>query len=84
MDFKLANDSPGIDAGLDEFYLADTDRSRNDIGAYGGPWNIGQFDVQRESTNNAPYIFPLIDFSDGGNFANDQLKVRAIGIAKQR
>ncbi|NQU06889.1 MAG: right-handed parallel beta-helix repeat-containing protein [Calditrichaeota bacterium] len=35
-DFRLEDDSPGIDAGHPFVMYNDTDQSRNDIGAYGG------------------------------------------------
>jgi len=37
-DFHLQNSSPAIDAGNPDQTYNDTDGSRNDQGAYGGPW----------------------------------------------
>lgn len=40
-DFRLAAGSPGIDAGSSAAADADPDGSRNDIGAFGGPFSLG-------------------------------------------
>ena len=74
--------SPAINAGPDDFAFADLDRSRNDIGAYGGPWNIEQYDLQRDPLNYAPYVFPL--FKANSAFSDGSIEVRALGVARLR
>ena len=82
VDYRLSPISPAIDAGPSDFELADIDRSQNDIGAYGGPWNIGQYDVQRDPSNYAPYVYPL--FQGGAAFSGGTLDLQALGVAKLR
>lgn len=82
VDYRLSPTSPAIDAGPSDFELADLDRSRNDMGVYGGPWSIGQYDVQRDSSNYAPYVYPL--FKGGAAFSGGTLDVQALGVAKLR
>ncbi|WP_295440792.1 hypothetical protein [uncultured Thiodictyon sp.] len=83
--YRLAPDSPAIDAGPADDVLADLDRTRNDMGAYGGPWEIGQYDLQRGATNYAPYVYPLIrwDWSPAGGVSGS-LEVQALGVARLR
>jgi hypothetical protein len=81
-DLQLAPTSPAIDAGPENFAFADLDRTRNDIGAYGGPWSIGQYDAQRDPLNYAPYVFPL--FKAQASFSDGSLEVRALGVARLR
>jgi len=80
VDFRPAADSPAIDAGPEDFAYADLDRTRNDIGAYGGPWAIGQYDAQRDPTNFGPYVYPLFK----GGVAGGELEIEAIGVARLR
>jgi len=82
VDFKLSNSSPAIDAGIDTPEYADLDRSRNDIGAYGGPWSIGQYDAQRDPNYTGPFVYPLFDANS--SFIDGQLQVRALGVARLR
>ena len=82
VDYRLSPSSPAIDAGPLDYHLADLDRTRNDIGAYGGPWSIGQFDAQRDPYTLAPYVYPKfegISAVQGGEIA-----VQAIGVARLR
>ena len=81
-DYRLSPTSPAIDAGSSDFELADLDRSRNDIGAYGGPWSIDQYDIQRDPSNYTPYVYPL--FPGGAAFSGGTLNAQAIGVAKLR
>lgn len=81
-DLKPTAGSPVIDAGPDDFAFADLDRTRNDIGAYGGPWNIEQYDLQRDPLNYAPYVFPL--FKANSAFSDGSIEVRALGVARLR
>ncbi|HPE70972.1 MAG TPA: hypothetical protein PK018_02210, partial [Candidatus Competibacter sp.] len=81
-DLKPTAGSPAINAGPDDFAFADLDRSRNDIGAYGGPWNIEQYDLQRDPLNYAPYVFPL--FKANSAFSDGSIEVRALGVARLR
>ena len=74
--------SPAIDAGPDFLTTADLDRTRNDIGAYGGPWSIGQYDAQRDPTYAGPLVFPLVEASTGLNA--ETLNIRALGVARLR
>lgn len=78
--FALATGSPGIDAGPVDPMLADLDRSRNDMGVYGGPWSIGQYDLQRDTGRTAPFVFPLFEAPISAPYG--QLKVRALGAAR--
>ncbi len=80
-DYRLAPTSPAIDAGPPDFGLADLDRTRNDIGVYGGPWSIDQYDVQRDPQSLAPYVYPLFM---GGIVSGGELELRAIGVARFR
>ncbi|EIJ36562.1 hypothetical protein [Thiothrix nivea] len=82
IDFKLAANSPAINAGPSDYQYADLDRSRNDIGAYGGPWSIEQYDIQRDPNNLKPYVYPL--FKGGSAYSDGDLEVQAIGVAKLR
>ena len=77
----LAN-SPVIDSGSQMYNYADLDRTRNNIGVYGGPWRIDQFDVQRDPLNFAPYVYPM--FSGSSAFGGGTLDVKAVGVAKLR
>lgn len=81
-DFRPLASSPVVDAGSPEVELSDLDRSRNDIGVYGGPWRIDQFDVQRDPLNFAPYVYPM--FSGSSAFSGGTLDVKAVGVAKLR
>ena len=82
VDYELDVGSPAIDAGPPDDGLADLDRTRNDMGAYGGPWSIGQYDAQREPGNVAPYVYPL--FSTDTYLSNGVMEVRALGVARLR
>jgi hypothetical protein len=81
-DYKLSATSPAIDAGSPDYTLADLDRTRNDIGAYGGPWSIGQYDVQRSPTVLAPYVYPLSTKDEV--YGGGVLEVQALGVARLR
>lgn len=81
-DFRLRPDSPAINAGPPDDGLADLDRTRNDMGVYGGPWSIGQYDAQRDPNNFAPYVYPL--FNAGSILSGDTLEVHALGVARLR
>lgn len=80
IDFRLAAGSPAIDAGPVDYVFSDLDRSRNDIGAYGGPWSIEQYDVQRNQDRTTPFVYPLFETPITANLG--QLPVRAIGAAR--
>lgn len=82
VDYRLGPGSPGIDLGPDDLRLADLDRTRNDIGPFGGPWSIGQYDAQREATDSSPFVYPLFKADEG--LADGTLQVRAIGVARLR
>ncbi len=82
VDYRLAADSPAIDAGPDNPFVADLDRTRNDIGAHGGPWAIGQYDAQRDPLYLAPFVYPLFDAN--ASFIDGNLQVRALGVARLR
>lgn len=82
IDYRLSATSPAIDAGSTSPVLADLDRTRNDIGAYGGSWSIGQYDAQRDPLYFGPFVYPL--FEANGSFVDGQLQVRAIGVARLR
>ncbi|MFP4494323.1 MAG: hypothetical protein ACLFN3_00235 [Halochromatium sp.] len=81
-DYQLAATSPAIDAGPADYGLSDLDRTRNDMGAHGGPWSIGQYDAQRAPGNLAPFVYPL--FEIGSNLSGGLLDVRALGVARLR
>jgi len=80
--FRLAADSPAINAGPPDNTFADLDRTRNDIGAHGGPWSIGQYDIQRSTDNRAPYVYPLFDINS--SLSGSDLRIRALGVARMR
>ena len=82
IDYRLSPNSPAIDAGPLDYHLADLDRSRNDIGAYGGPWSIGQFDAQRDPYTLAPYVYPK--FEGTSAVQGGEIAVQAIGVARLR
>lgn len=82
VDFQLGATSPGIDAGPSDYQYADLDRTQNDIGAYGGPWELGQYDAQRNSSLVAPYVYPLFDTNSAIN--DGKLHVRSLGVARLR
>jgi hypothetical protein len=82
VDFELGPASPGIDAGPVEYQYADLDRTRNDIGAYGGPWELGQYDAQRNSSLIAPYVYPLFDTNSA--VYDGKIHVRSLGVARLR
>lgn len=81
-DYLLELHSPAIDSGPVDGKLSDLDQTRNDIGIYGGPWSKGQYDIQRNPNNLAPFVYPKImpdTFFNGGIF-----EVKAIGVARLR
>jgi hypothetical protein len=80
--YQLGTGSPAIDAGPEAPELGDLDGTRNDMGAYGGPWSIAQYDAQRDPSYTAPYAFPLFDTE--GLVSGNQLRVRALGVARFR
>lgn len=82
INFQLAADSPAINAGPSSLSYADLDRTRNDMGAYGGPWSIGQYDTQRDPANFAPYVFPL--FKANSSVSDGSLEIFALGVARLR
>ncbi len=82
VDFELGVGSPAIDAGPPDDGLADLDRTRNDMGVHGGPWDIAQYDVQRDSSTLAPYVYPL--FKASGYLSGGLLEVKALGVARLR
>lgn len=82
VDYRLATTSPAIDAGPLDYQLADQDRTRNDMGIYGGPWSIGQFDAQRHPDRLAPYVYPLLTRDEA--YGDGVLEVQAIGVARLR
>jgi hypothetical protein len=82
VDFQLASDSPAVNAGPPDFTFADLDRTRNDMGAHGGPWNITQYDAQRNPNNLAPYVYPL--FKASSSFSGGNLDIHALGVARLR
>ncbi len=82
VNFELASGSPAIDAGPTDLMFADLDRSRNDIGIYGGPWSIEQYDLQRTSDRTEPFVFPLFEAPITAHYG--QLSVRALGAARLR
>lgn len=55
---------------------------RNDMGINGGPWSIGQYDIQRDPYNLAPYVYPL--FKGGTAYSGGVLDIQAIGVARLR
>jgi hypothetical protein len=81
--FTLNPNSPAIDAGTEGVRYLDLDGTTNDIGAYGGPFSIEQFRVQREPGRTQPYLYPLINSQDTLN-ANGEIRVRAIAVARSK
>ncbi len=81
-DYHLQAGSPAINAGPDSPYLLDIDGTRNDIGVHGGPFDLDQFDVQR-NTSTAPYIYPLFDANKSID-GNGNLQIRLIGVARNQ
>ena len=82
VDYALGPASPAIDAGPTDFNLADLDRSRNDMGVQGGPWNIGQYDAQRDPGSFAPYVYPLLKIDS--LLSGGVLEYRTLGVARLR
>ena len=82
VDYQLGIGSPAIDAGSTNPVFADLDRTRNDIGAHGGPWDIAQYDAQRDPLYFGPYVYPMFEANAG--FVDGQLQIRAIGVARLR
>ncbi|MCH5376307.1 MAG: hypothetical protein JJ992_20240, partial [Planctomycetes bacterium] len=82
IDYRLSAGSAAIDAGPPDDGLADLDRTRNDMGIYGGPWSIGQYDAQRAPGDFAPFVYPL--FEVGSNLTGGLLEVHALGVARLR
>jgi len=80
VDYKLAPTSPAIDAGPPDQGLADLDRTRNDMGAHGGPWAIGQYDAQRDPDSLAPFVYPL--FKADSSIFDGNLEIEALGGAR--
>lgn len=79
-DYSLKAGSPAIDAGPVDEYASDIDLTRNDIGVYGGSWNIGQYDVQRAPDATGPFIYPVLDAQAG--IANGELKLKLISYPR--
>lgn len=85
VDYRLAPDSPAINAGPTDYWLADLDRTRNDMGIHGGPWSIDQYDAQRDPNNLRPYVYPLTTIGwPRGNGVSGSVDVQALGIARLR
>lgn len=85
VDYRLAPNSPAIDAGPADYEYADLDRTRNDMGAHGGPWSIGQYDAQRAATNLTPFVYPLTTAGwFPGSGTSGSLEVQALGVARFR
>jgi len=82
IDFKLEEGSPAINTGNNSPFYADLDRTRNDMGAYGGPWSIGQYDVQRQPEYFGPYVYPL--FKANASISDGFINIRALGVARLR
>lgn len=82
IDYQLEPTSPAIDAGPPDYGLADLDRTRNDMGVHGGPWSIGQYDVQRDPNSLAPFVYPL--FKADSSIFDGNLEIQAIGVARLR
>ncbi|MDX1571200.1 MAG: hypothetical protein R3200_12010 [Xanthomonadales bacterium] len=82
-DYMLQNGSPAINAGPDLAFLVDLDGTRADMGLYGGPFPIDQYDAQRNDTSTAPFVFPVFDASRSVNVIGD-LPISVIGIARIR
>lgn len=78
--YSLKAGSPAIDAGPVDEYASDIDLTRNDIGVYGGSWNIGQYDVQRAPDATGPFIYPVLDAQAG--IANGELKLKLISYPR--
>ena len=81
--YQLGGGSPGINAGPDVAFLVDLDGSRVDLGLYGGPFPIDQYDAQRDDTSTAPFVFPVFDASVGVDVIGD-LPIDVIGVARIR
>lgn len=81
IDYRLAPNSPAINAGPTDYSFADLDRTRNDMGAYGGPWSIGQYDAQRDPNNLTPYVYPM---NAAGWGVSGSVEVQALGVARLR
>ncbi|HDY93955.1 MAG TPA: hypothetical protein ENH67_13755 [Pseudoalteromonas sp.] len=79
-DYSLSPESPAVDSGPVAAYLSDLDLSRNDIGAYGGSWSIGQYDVQRANDAIGPFVYPVLDAQQG--VANGELKLKLISYPR--
>lgn len=79
-DYSLATGSPAINKGSPKLYFSDIDRTRNDIGAYGGSWNIAQYDAQRADGAQGPFIYPTIEAQQG--VANGELKVKFVSYPR--
>lgn len=82
LNFRLSEGSPAIDTGPASPFYADVDRTRNDIGAYGGPWSIEQYDVQREEEYFGPYVYPL--FKANSSISDGFINIRTLGVARLR
>jgi hypothetical protein len=82
VDFELGAGSPAIDAGPPDEGLGDLDRTRNDMGVHGGPWDMAQYDIQRDPSRLAPYVYPL--FKASGYLSGGLLEVKALGVARLR
>jgi hypothetical protein len=83
IDYKLAAGSPAINAGSTDLALSDLDRSRNDMGVHGGPWDIAQYKAQRDPLYLGPFVYPLFD-ANASFLDADTLQVRALGVARLR
>lgn len=73
-DFRLLSSSPLRDAGIPSIQAQDPDGTRNDIGAYGGPFAINFF----EATIGAPIIRQL-QVTPGSIIQGEPFTIRAVG-----
>lgn len=80
--YHLQAASPLIDAGPQSPNLLDIDGTRNDIGVHGGPFDLDQFDVQRNASTQ-PYIYPLFEANKSID-SNGNLHIRLIGVARNQ
>ena len=83
MDYQLGGGSPGVNAGPDAAFFVDLDGTRADVGLYGGPFPIDQYDAQRNDTSTAPFIYPVFNASRSVNVLGD-LPINVIGVARIR
>lgn len=79
--YELAEDSPAIDAGVDDKAYYDLDGTIGDLGIHGGPYGFMQYYDQLQDSDK-PFVYPV--FSGIGSTSADTVQVKALVIPRMK